>query len=291
MRPPGSCFLLIMSVVLAACSEIETAGTDVLSPYEEITLLKEKNLELETRLSQKEAETDSFFSAFNEIQAQLDIIKQKEQKILTASREPRTKAVEDQIIEDIRSIYAGMKEYQEKLEKLKRNADSGNKSLQETVHRLDSILRDKRDRIDTLENSLAPLKAQIDSLKKVVAVQADDITGKTKKLNKAFYIVGTLRELKRKGVVTREGGFIGIGKSERMTKELQTDAFKEIDITQTPEIPLDVKELKEVKKARLLTSHPAGSFEFAGSKGKLKLAIRDAEKFWSTSKYIVVIVE
>jgi hypothetical protein len=45
------------------------------------------------------------------------------------------------------------------------------------------------------------------------------------------------------------------------------------------------------KHAKLLTVHPAGSYEFTKDESKqLTLSIIDAEAFWSVSRYMVILV-
>ena len=46
------------------------------------------------------------------------------------------------------------------------------------------------------------------------------------------------------------------------------------------------------EKAKLITTHPTGSYKIEGAEGKAdKLIITDADAFWSSSKYLVVVVE
>ncbi|MBK7945116.1 MAG: hypothetical protein IPJ85_07360 [Flavobacteriales bacterium] len=79
----------------------------------------------------------------------------------------------------------------------------------------------------------------------------------------------------------QEGGVIGIGSVNKLnTDNLPKDYFTRIDITRTMEIPL-------AAKAKLATTHPAGSYRIDGD----KLAITDPNLFWSVSKYLVVVVE
>ena len=59
--------------------------------------------------------------------------------------------------------------------------------------------------------------------------------------------------------------------------------FKQVDITQMLEIPVNAK------KAKLITSHPAGSYKMDAVEGKTdKLTITDPNAFWSVSKYLVI---
>ena len=54
-------------------------------------------------------------------------------------------------------------------------------------------------------------------LKDTIAKKDDKISTQTYEMNKAFYVCGTYKELKAKGLLTKEGGFIGLGKTESLT--------------------------------------------------------------------------
>ena len=98
--------------------------------------------------------------------------------------------------------------------------------------------------------------------------------------------INTSKELIAQGVLTKEGGFIGIGKAEKLKEDFNKNYFTQIDITESMSIPL------ACKKAKLITTHPSGSYKFDGPEGKIeKLTITNSEEFWSVSKYLVVVVE
>lgn len=109
---------------------------------------------------------------------------------------------------------------------------------------------------------------------------------KTEKLNTAYYAFGTSKELIKNNVLTKEGGFIGMGKTAKMKEDFNKGYFTKVDISTISEIVLGAK------KAKLITTHPAGSYKIEGADGKAeKLVITNAEDFWSASKYLVIVVE
>jgi hypothetical protein len=103
-------------------------------------------------------------------------------------------------------------------------------------------------------------------------------------MNKAFYTIGTYKELKAKGLLTKEGGFIGLGKTESLTGNFPDNSFVQIDITETKSISVNSK------SAKLISDHPAGSYEFIRDKDKKiqSIEIKDPALFWKVSKYAVV---
>ena len=68
--------------------------------------------------------------------------------------------------------------------------------------------------------------------------------------------------------------------------DFNKDYFTQIDIRTTKEIKL------YSKRAELLTTHPAKSYELVkDDKGQLTLKITNPKEFWSVSKYLVIQVK
>ena len=116
-------------------------------------------------------------------------------------------------------------------------------------------------------------------------IAVEESTQKTEELNTAFYAFGTSKELVKQGVLTKEGGFIGIGKAAKLKDDFNKSYFTKVDITKVLSISI------LAKKAKLITSHPASSYKFVGEGKVDKLEITDSKEFWSVSKYLVIVVE
>ena len=67
---------------------------------------------------------------------------------------------------------------------------------------------------------------------------------KNETLNTAYYTIGTTKELKEKNVISKEGGFIGIGKSTKVTDDFNKEYFTKINIEQTTIINIGAKKVK-----------------------------------------------
>jgi uncharacterized coiled-coil protein SlyX len=104
--------------------------------------------------------------------------------------------------------------------------------------------------------------------------------------NRAWFIVGTYDELKEAGVVTKSGGFIGIGRKQGTVANMKTDKFTEIDRTKVTTITLNLK------KPVLVSQHPEGSYEFVADEENKKvtayLHILNPTQFWQYTDYLVV---
>ena len=166
--------------------------------------------------------------------------------------------------------------------------DSNNKNdeLEKFITRLTVELESKDAQIGDLKTQLEQLNVEMTNLNISYQEATQESAVKTEKLNAAFYAFGTSKELIKNGVLTKEGGFIGIGKIQKMKDDFNKTYFTQVDISTTNTIAL------AAKKAKIITTHPSGSYKIEGANGKAdKITIINAEEFWSASKYLVIVVE
>jgi len=253
----------------------------------------------------KDGAINDFISGYNEIQENLKKIKEKENIIRnqTSAGGEMQQATKDQINEDILSIYELMLKNKQEVESLQKKLKSSNvkaaefqkmiTTLNEQIARKDQEIEELKQQLEQLNFDIENLNVQIgqlasnvDSLSSENRQKSEELEAKTEALNTAYYVFGTKKELIEKEVITKEGGFIGIGKMEKLRQDFNTDYFSKIDITKVSEIQLSVK------KAKMLTTHPAGSFQMIETEKSVdKLVIKDSKKFWSVSKYLVIVTE
>lgn len=278
-------FLLWLLPLLFACQ------SDMDKPYHEVDRLKAENQELLDAANENEESINAMVRSLNEIEENLALIKEKESAI-SVKTTLETEFPEDQkekIIEDIQFINGLMIENRQKIAWLKQELNKSNIRIDEfekLVARLALELEEKEIEITELKDELSLLQIDYKVLAVASMEQAELIGMQIEELNTAFYCYGTFKELKEQGVVTKEGGFIGIGRTEKLTEDFNKRYFTRVDITETSEIDI------LSKKAKLVTSHPSDSYEWKGSDNKVdKLLISDHDKFWSASKYLVIITE
>lgn len=250
--------------------------------------LKTVTGELTTQLNEKEAALQEFIASFNEIQENLNAIKEKEKIVLNASETGDVKKKEDQIKEDIQAIYDLMSKNKNRINSLSKKLKDANTkiegmeqmmaNLQATIDQKDVEISDLKTRIEGLNIELSNLNTNY----KVVEAESAE---KTEIINTAFYAIGTSKELIEKKVISKEGGFIGIGKSTKMQSDFNKDYFTKINAEQTTSINIGAK------KAKLLSTHPSGSYKMVGEKPIQKIEITNTKEFWSVSKYLVIVIE
>jgi len=239
-----------------------------------------------------------FVASFNEIQGTLDSIKQMEKIITLNAGKPGSEVeqdAKDRINQDIYAIHSMLQRNREMVATLKARLKKSDGKITELEKMIDFMTRqieEKDGEIVQLKDQLAQmnikvveLSGKVDNLATESQVKSQVIDEKTIALNTAYYAIGTKKELIDNKVITRAGGFIGIGKSTSMAKDFNAEYFTKIDIRNLKFIALNVR------KATVVSTHPAGSFNITGVKRADTLFISDFSRFWSASKYLVIQVE
>ncbi len=136
-----------------------------------------------------------------------------------------------------------------------------------------------------LELELEKLDTEIEQKLSLIQEKNEQIYRKEKKLNTAYYAVGTYRQLREKEIVHRTGGFLGIAAVKTLDNEFDPTLLFEIDTRTVREIPI------WARKAEIITNHDPASYTFETYNGIIeRIRIDDPELFWKKSKYLVVIV-
>lgn len=271
---------------------------------EEITRLKATNDSLVSIVSVKDSTVIDFVNAFNDIQSNLDTIKMKEKiisKTVGGSSEIKTRS-KDQINSDINMIYKLQQDNRAMVASLRSKLKTSgvhSVQLEAMVENLNKQIEEKDVQIAQLKDDLAKVNVQVTDLTtKVVDLNANVdnlstqnserqqvIDAKTAELNTAYYVVGTTSYLKDNKIITKEGGFIGLGKSKELVPEVNKTNFTRVDIT-------NFKGLAIMKdKVTILSSHPKTSYHMTGKNLSDSLVITNPKAFWSLSKVLVVNVK
>jgi len=145
------------------------------------------------------------------------------------------------------------------------------------VIELTEELQRKNFAIGVLDSVLTQRNSDVDRLNVATAQQAEALAAQEKELNTVRYCIGTSSDLKDMNLI----------KSGRVvTENANMSYFTKTDLRELSQIPLFSR------KARLLTVHPASSYELVpGSDKQLVLYIKNAQAFWSNSKILVVQVD
>jgi len=168
--------------------------------------------------------------------------------------------------------------------------------LEHTILRLTKSLEEETSKVALLQVELAEkdsiiikLDTKVNDLgKNVEDLSTENKTKETKikeqdeTIHTAWYVFGTMSELKQQKIVTTEGI---LSAQKVLQRDFNKNYFVRIDARNTKSIPL------YSTHAKILTSHPKSSYTLNKENGNFVLIILDTDDFWSISKYLVVEVE
>jgi len=259
---------------------------------QQIRSLSMKDSSLMRESSQKDSTITAYLKSMNDIQTNLDSIKAAE-KILSVNAQGAE--YKHDAVSDIRSINAQLIKYHREIYALEnkiKSLNSKNKEVERMQVHLETELAEKDSTIAVLQNELARKNDTLRTVVKqfndsmvVINQQHGTISNMTAQMHTVYYAVGTIKEFKKQGVITREGGFVGIGRSTEMKQDFNAGYFTKDDMTKLQVIPL------RSKFEKIVTNHPASSYLVTNNKKSDSLIIKDPEAFWSSSKYLIVVVK
>ena len=253
----------------------------------------EQNDSLQRIIAQRDSEINDMMSTLNEIQEGLSAINQAENR-LSIAREGEGANKTAQIKENIKFIANTMarnRELMKRLQQQLRESRFNGDELRKTISNLTQQLDDKAQELQRLKAELdakdihiAELDEKIDNLNDNVEnlqtdaqQKAQTISNQDKQLNTAWFVFGTKKELKEQHIM--ENGTV-------LQSNFNKNYFAKIDIRIDKEIKF------YSKSARILTMHPSGSYTLTPDVNKqYVLRITNPQLFWSTSKYLVVLVK
>ena len=260
-----------------------------------LSLMETQKTSLTETITSRDSVISEWILTFDEIEKNLALIKEKEKLITVRSNDVEfSRARKEQILEDIKSINSLLEQNKKKIASLTAQLKRSGvtiKALQVKITEMEALMKESEVEISDLKETLADkdfeieqLNAEMTDMQVTIEQKEEKIISQTNELNKAFIASGTFKELKAKGLVTKEGGFIGLGKKKSLIENFPDSVFTQINITETMTIPVNSKD------ARLITEHPAGSYELTRGKDNLveNIEIKDPVMFWKISRYAVV---
>ncbi len=244
-------------------------------------------------IAQRDSEINDMMGTFNEVQEGLRQISEAEGRVALAKNGEGTSS-KQKMKEDIQFIAAQMKKNKELIAKLQKKLEGSSLNatqLKKTIEGLQAqlvekekqlqALREELDKKDIhimeLDESVNNLNTNVSNLKNESQKKTETINAQDKQLNTAWYVFGTKKELKGQRIL--ENGKV-------MNGNFNKNYFTKIDIRNTTEIKL------YSKSAKLMTAHPSSSYTLVRDANKqYTLRITNPHIFWSTSKYLVVLVK
>ena len=249
-------------------------------------------------INQKDTELNDMVTTLNEIQEGFRQINEAQGRI-SVERRKGEQNNREAIIEDMQLIRRTLKLNSELIANLRQQVKSSKSNnsklratMEATISSLNAQLTDLNKQAEDLRAQLAQkdikiaeqgqqidnLKGNVNELSVQNETKARTVSAQDRELNTAFYVFGTKRELKEQNIL--QGGEV------LRNGNYNKDYFTKIDIRVDRIIHL------YSKSAKLMTAHPEGSYTLdRDAQGQYTLRITDPNRFWSVSKYLVIVVK
>ena len=248
---------------------------------------------LESIIQQKDNEINDIMGTMNNIESGFRAINEAEQRV-TVARQVEGASSADRIRENMQYIQQSMQQNRELINKLRnqlrqgsvysdqmrRMVDNLTRQMEEKdaqIRQLQAELQAKDMQIGELTEKVEDLSNSVSTLREETTQKSQTISTQDKQLNTAWFVYGTKSELKEQHII-KDG--------KVLQSNFNREYFTKIDIRVDKEIRL------YSRSAKLLTSHPASSYTLdQDAQKQYVLRIQNPQLFWSTSKYLVVLVK
>jgi chromosome segregation ATPase len=285
MRDMKKVLYLLCCTCLAGCSQ-KTDNTKDLA-------LAHQRDSLESIIQQKDNEINDIMGTMNDIEAGFRAINEAEQRVSVARQVEGTSST-DRIRENMQYIQQSMQQNRELINKLRNQLRQGSVHSDQLRRMVDNLTRQMEDKdaqirqlqaelqakdmqIGELTEKVEDLSNSVSTLREETTQKSQTISTQDKQLNTAWFVYGTKSELKEQHII--QDGKV-------LQSNFNREYFTKIDIRVDKEIRL------YSRSAKLLTSHPASSYTLVQDAQKqYVLRIQNPQLFWSTSKYLVVLVK
>ena len=244
-------------------------------------------------ISQKESEITDMMTTLSDIEEGFREITEAQSRVTLAKQGEGTSSAQ-RIRENMQFIQSTMKQNKELINKLKQQVREGSiksdqlkkivENLTQQMEEKDRQLQALREELDKkdihiaeLDEKVADLNTNVENLTEETNQKTQTINQQDKQLNTAWFVFGTKKELKEQNILSD---------GDVLRSNFNKDYFTKIDIRIDKEIKL------YSKSAEMLTAHPSSSYTLQRDANKqYVLRITDPQLFWSTSKYLVVLVK
>lgn len=265
------------------------------------SLASEKS-DLFQQMQMKDSVMNDMENTFAEIEKNLTFVREKRSQLSIETGEG-VKNQKEELVSDIALMNTMLAESSKKIEDLEaRLKKSGVNqraferriaALNESINSQNSQIAELKQLVEQKDFEIAEFQTKVNELNEAMTVQNDSLNresgrlvAKTNELNTGHVAYGTYKELRDKGLLDKEGGFLGIGANKVVNNNLDEDYFTSLDIRDTKIIPL------HTKKALVISEHPSDSYSLIEEEGQIAyLQIDNPQEFWKISKYAVIEVK
>jgi len=247
-------------------------------------------------LEQANAQKDSLMQEvaissrlLSDVNVELAKVRVRNNRLRVSSESPIT-ASNDTLIAKLRYVVTRVRETEnalsesrQRIKNLTSLSDSLRAALDSTVGNLQTVIATQKTTIDLLTDRVNEL------ISENVALRDSLSTG--------YYVIGTRAELKKRGILTEQGGgrvlFIlwRTGRTLQPARNLDPSMFTAIDTRQVTQIPLPSASAEYRVASLQDLSYIAEERKHNKYSGTPTLTITSAVDFWRNSKFLIIILE
>jgi chromosome segregation ATPase len=268
--------------------------------------LTSDNTQLEISVQERDSMVNEFIAALDTIESSLTFINQKRSLLVLKNNEINA-TQKDAIISDIQLMNTMLEEsskkiadlelklkksgiqlasFKKKIADLSNNIEQQNNLIAELklqYHNQNVQLAMVSSKKDSLESEVLAFRDTLQHKIEMLVEKDEIISQQSMELNKGYFTFGTIKELTDHGVISKQGGFLGIGRNTALLNNFNEDYFTKINKSERNSIELNAK------KVSLISEHPANSYKLIEEDGLItKLEIETPEDFWKISQYAVI---
>jgi hypothetical protein len=270
---------LPVALLAAACQRGPSPETQ--AKIEELTVAAQER----DRLLQDMAENSRLLS---EISGELAKVRVPRGSLRVSAESP-LRASRDTMVQKIRYIAARVVETETRLKESRRRID-------ELTNVSDSLRRTLEQTAANFEGIVATQLATIETMQGQIQALSDTLTQVAARANTVYYVIGTEDELLEKGYLVKEGGsrFLFVlwkqGRTLQPARTLDPADFHAIDRRQVTSIPLpDPTAEYRIASRQNLSQLSAPPAHDNVVRGTAALEIRDSERFWGPSRFLIIV--
>jgi predicted nucleic acid-binding Zn-ribbon protein len=187
----------------------------------------------------------------------------------------------DKKVKESTRINAGMKKM---IEQQKKMVEEKERQINALLSQVDSLKQALAQTVSSKNAEISTIHEQLQEKQAEISTQQKDLEEKEATLNTAYFVFGPKQDLVDKGIIQVDGGLLN-GKIT-VTNKFEKEKFKAVNILNVAEVDMGI-----TKRQKAVTSHPVDSYYFVKTDGRTFLKIVDTKKFWSISKFLVIVTD
>ena len=249
-------------------------------------------------MAKLEAQKDSLSQVVNDADSFIAKVDSTVSKVKGLPKSKRKKNSESPIEDQLNA----RKEMLKRVSALVQRAQETAKELADAKKREEDLKNDNerlKAQVDADALRIAELSSQIDQQAQTIATMQAKVDTLDMMVNdlrasqsKAYYVIGNEDVLIKKGIIVKEGGanllIARVGRTLVPARTLDRDLFTAIDTRQIHEIEVpDSTKRYQIVSRQSLDDADAPQRDGPSFRGNLK--IKDSDKFWAPSKYLIIV--